>query len=221
MDISVIIPCYNQAEYLPDCIESVLGQTVQPKEIIVIDDGSTDNTQDVAHKYPVKLIRQVNKGLPSARNTGIMNSTGDYILPLDADDMLLDTCIEKMTEAIKVHGSDVIAPSFKTFGVNNGEVILAGIPGLKDFATANRLPYFCAIKKSVLLEVGGYSPRMYWGWEDFHLWMDIFKRGATLCCLQDILVLYRTKEHSMIHVADAHSAELLAQMRKDHPIVYA
>src|SRR3990167_2888452 len=83
--ISVIIPSYNQASYLPDAIESVLTQKVAPHEIIVVDDGSTDGSLEIARKYAVKVIVQVNKGLPSARNTGIMNATGDYILPLDAE----------------------------------------------------------------------------------------------------------------------------------------
>lgn len=219
MSISIIIPCYNQAEYLPDAIESALAQTVKA-EIIVINDGSTDNTLEVARRYPVKVINQVNKGLASARNTGIMNAGGDYILPLDADDLLLENCIEKMEEAIAKHKPDIIAPSFKTFGINNGEIILQAIPTLKDFLAGNRIGYFSAVKKSVLLSVGGYNPKMTWGWEDWDLWLDLFKRQHSLCILSEILVLYRTKEHSMIHDADAHGEELHAQLRKNHPELY-
>ena len=220
MKFSCGIPCYNQAEYLSDAIESALHQTV-PCEIIVVNDGSTDATKEIAEKYPVKLINQTNKGLASARNTAIMNMTGDYFLPLDADDILLENCVEKMQEATKEHNyPDVIGPSFKCFGVQNEENIRNGIPSLEDFKTANRLPYFSAIKKSVLLEIGGYSPKMTWGWEDYDLWLDIFKRGKSLCILQDVLVLYRVKEHSMIHDANAHSDELWTQMKKNHPTFF-
>ena len=79
--ISVVIPCFEQAQYLSECIESVLAQTYKPHEIIVINDGSQDETRYVAMQYPVRYIEQVNKGLASARNTGIMNATGDYIFP--------------------------------------------------------------------------------------------------------------------------------------------
>ena len=86
--ISIIIPCYNQAEYLPQAIESALNQkTGEDFEVIVVNDGSTDNSLEIAKSYKgIKVISQVNKGLSSARNTGIMNAIGDYILFLDADD---------------------------------------------------------------------------------------------------------------------------------------
>jgi glycosyltransferase involved in cell wall biosynthesis len=88
--VSVIIPCYNHGYYLAEAIESVRTQSYPHKEIIVIDDGSTDNTQSVAQKYEdVTYIYQPNKGLSSARNTGILHSTGDYLVFLDADDLLL------------------------------------------------------------------------------------------------------------------------------------
>jgi glycosyltransferase involved in cell wall biosynthesis len=221
MNISVVIPVYNQAEYLPDAIESVLAQTVKPKEIIVVNDGSTDDSLQVAKKYPVKVINQVNKGLPSARNTGIMNMKGTHFFPLDADDILKENCIEKLSEAIKEHNADVTAPSFKAFGVFNEDKILNGIPTIEDFKTGNRLPYFSVIKKSVLLSIGGYNPKMVYGYEDYDLWLDIFKRKHSLCVLQDILVLYRTKEKSMLTNSIAHHDELIAQMKLNHPTVYA
>lgn len=220
--ISVGISSYNQQDYLPDAIESVLAQTV-PCEIIVVNDGSTDNSLEIAKSYEskgVKVIDQVNKGLASARNTAIMNMTGDYYLPLDADDMLLENCIEKMEIAIRETKSDVIAPSFKMFGTVNQEVILDTIPTLDEFKVSNRIPYFSAIKKELLLEVGGYQPKMKWGYEDFHIWIDIFKRQHGMCMLQEVLVLYRTKEFSMINVANEHHGELMDQMRRDHPTVY-
>ena len=87
--VSVIIPCYNHAHFLPEAIESVLQQTYAAIEIIVVDDGSVDDTRKVAQSYPeVKYIYQQNKGLSSARNTGIDNSEGSYLVFLDADDWL-------------------------------------------------------------------------------------------------------------------------------------
>jgi glycosyltransferase involved in cell wall biosynthesis len=87
--VSVIIPCYNHGQYLPQAIESVLNQTQQNTEIIVVDDGSTDNTPDVCKNYPgVKYVRTNRLGLSGARNTGIRYSTGSFLVFLDADDYL-------------------------------------------------------------------------------------------------------------------------------------
>ncbi|MBD0374361.1 MAG: glycosyltransferase [Flavisolibacter sp.] len=87
--VSVIIPCYNQGQYLAKAIESVLAQSHKDYEIIVVDDGSTDHTKEVAAQYSVKYIYQSNKGPSAARNKGIHNSSGNYIVFLDADDWLL------------------------------------------------------------------------------------------------------------------------------------
>ena len=93
--VSVIIPCYNHAHYLPTAVESVINQSHPAVEIVVVDDGSTDNTKQVAQSYPqVKYIWEKNQGLPASRSTGIRNSTGDYIAFLDADDWLYTDAIK-------------------------------------------------------------------------------------------------------------------------------
>jgi glycosyltransferase involved in cell wall biosynthesis len=93
--VSVIIPCYNQAHFLGEAIESVLKQTYPHFEVVVIDDGSTDNTSEVAARYPgVRCIRQENRGPAGARNTGIWRSNGSYLVFLDADDRLLPNALE-------------------------------------------------------------------------------------------------------------------------------
>ena len=85
--VSVIIPCYNQAHYLGEAIASVLGQTHAHYEIIVVDDGSTDDTERVAARHTgVRCLRKKNGGLAAARNTGLRASKGDYVVFLDADD---------------------------------------------------------------------------------------------------------------------------------------
>lgn len=218
--ISVVIPCWNQAQYLPEAIESCLNQTVVP-EIIVINDGSPDNTKEVAERYPVKIINQINKGLASARNTGIMNATGDYILPLDADDMLLLGALETLQKAIDETHNDIIAPEFATFGESESVFRYETIPTLDQFKVANRLPYFCAIKKEALLEIGGYQPKMTQGWEDLALWFDLLKRGKTITLVRECLVLYRIKKESMITEANRHSEELWAQIKKDHHDIFS
>src|SRR3990167_10239732 len=174
--ISVVVPCFNQSQYLAECIESVLAQTHKPHEIIVISDGSQDETRYIAKQYPeVKYIEQVNKGLASARNTGIMNMTGDWFYPLDSDDKMLENCLKVISDTITNNpDADIVAPSFNCFGKYDSEVILMPNPQLQDFKFVNgqpqnRIGYFSAIKKEALLEVGGYNPKMIWGYEDYDL----------------------------------------------------
>lgn len=218
MKVSIIIPCFQQAEYLADAIESALRQSYKNIEVIVINDGSPDGTSEIAKRYPVKLINQKNRGLASARNTGIMNSSGDYIFPLDADDVLVDNCIEKIVEVARETNADIVAPSIRTFGLSREDVILMKSPQLKDFKEGNRLAYCSAIKRDVLLECGGYSSRMDKGWEDLHLWYDLLTRGKKIVTISEPLVLYRTKKDSMwTDARDNYAPQLQAQIDKDFP----
>ena len=92
--VSVIIPTFNRAKLVQRAIKSVLNQTIKPYEIIVVDDGSTDDTLEVLKNYPIKVLTQKNKGVSSARNLGIKNATGDIIALLDSDDEWLPKKIE-------------------------------------------------------------------------------------------------------------------------------
>jgi len=228
-NISVVIPSYNQSEYLEDAIESVYNQIMPPLEILVVDDGSSDDSLEVARRYefkefpgiesPVRVISQVNKGLPSARNTGIMNAQGDYIQFLDADDMLKENAIARINQEIMSTNADIVAPSFKEFGKSDREIILGGFT-MDDLKVANRIGYFSCVRKSALLEVGGYNPKMKWGWEDWDLWFDLWKRGKTIAVIQEVLVMYRVKEKSMIYESNKHAEELFAQIKVNHPNIF-
>jgi glycosyltransferase involved in cell wall biosynthesis len=97
--VSVIIPCYNQGRYLDDAITSVLVQTYQNFEILIVDDGSTEpETIEILQDYQqpkTRIIRTENQGVATARNLGIAQAQGTYILPLDADDKIADSYLEK------------------------------------------------------------------------------------------------------------------------------
>jgi glycosyltransferase involved in cell wall biosynthesis len=102
--VSVIIPCYNQAHYLVDAIESALAQTHPRVQIVVVDDGSVDNTAEVALHYPdVCFVRQPNQGLGNARNAGFRSSSGEYVAFLDADDRLRPTAAETHLQCFAEH----------------------------------------------------------------------------------------------------------------------
>lgn len=225
MRFSIIVPTYGQQEYLPDTLDSILDQTFKDYEVIIVNDGSPDHSKEIAENYAkvhgskvFKVINQVNKGLASARNTGILNAKGQYVLPLDSDDILLEKCLEEMNKAIKQSDADIVVPSFKHFGILNTLLTVDPQPTIEKFKNlGNLFPYFCAIKREALLECGGYQPKMTWGFEDYHLWFDLLSRGKTVCIIQQPLVLYRTKENSMLTEANKHAGELMQQIIKDFP----
>ena len=102
--VSIIIPCYNQAHFLSEAIESARRQTFSNVEIVVVDDGSTDNTSEVARSYSeVQCVRQPNRGLSAARNAGLRQSKGSLLVFLDADDRLLPNAVEAGENALNAH----------------------------------------------------------------------------------------------------------------------
>ena len=102
--VSVIIPCYNQSQFLSDAIESVLRQTYSPCEMIVVNDGSADDTSEVAARYPgVRCVTQENQGLSAARNTGLGSINGSFLVFLDSDDRLLPNGIESGITCLNAH----------------------------------------------------------------------------------------------------------------------
>lgn len=108
--VSVVIPCYNHGRYLAEAIESVLAQSWRDVETIVVDDGSTDDTGAVAARYDnVRYVRQDNRGLAAARNTGARESSGDYLIFLDADDKLTSTAVESGLECHRANPGSGLA----------------------------------------------------------------------------------------------------------------
>ena len=127
--VTVIIPVYNVEMYLPLCINSILNQTYQNLEIILIDDGSTDDSPGICDTYAlkdnrIKVIHQQNQGAAVARNTGLENATGEYIVFVDSDDFINEKMIEKLYIALKQTDSDLSICNFKYTSENGKEIDL-------------------------------------------------------------------------------------------------
>lgn len=213
--VSIIIPCYKQAEFLEDAIISCLDQTVLPKEIIVINDGSPDNTSEIAKRHPVTLIETTNNGLSAARNIGIKTSTGTHIICLDADDTLDSQFIEKLTKIT----ADIVCPTLKEFGDSNNvwKPPLQN-PKFEDFMRSNKI--FCAalFKRIIWENIGGYDENLKHGYEDWDFWIRATKAGFKVSTTTDILFNYRKHGHSMVSDAKLHHAENVAYIvRKNRP----
>lgn len=199
--ISVIVPCYNQAQYLDECLQSVLDQTYPNWECIIVNDGSPDNTEEVALEWTKKdsrfqYISKQNGGLSSARNAGIAEANGDWILPLDCDDKIGTRYLEYAQKEFD-KGYSIIYCDAEKFGHQNGKWILPPF-SLKNLAKTNII--FCTFffKKEDYKKIGGYDENMKVGLEDWEFVIHLAKQGKDVLKLDYTGFFYRTKESSMI-----------------------
>ncbi len=201
--VSIVIPCYNQANYLPEAIESALGQTYGNIEIVVVDDGSTaGSVLDVCRKYQeIVVVTQPNRGLPAARNTGIRQATGDWVMPLDADDKLIPQAVEKCAE--KMERCDMVGLSWQSFGIeaNTKYRVNEFHLNLESFLKQNRIPCTSVFKKSDWLKIGGYDELMRNGFEDWSFNLSMLEAGVRVQAVTDCFpLLYRQHPSSMTRV---------------------
>ena len=206
--VSIVIPCYGQAEFLSDAIESALAQT-HPCEVIVVDDGSPDDTAGVARRYPVRLIRQKNQGLSAARNAGIAQATGRSILPLDADDMLVPNAVERM---LRASTGGIVRSHMQEFGDSDRLVKLPSGTAITDFISGNRACCASMFPRRAWERVGGYDESMLDGYEDWDFWVRLVAHKYQVATVPDALLLYRKHGTTMISTSRERHADIYAYM---------
>ena len=197
--ISIIVPCYNQAPYLDECLQSVLDQTYQNWECLIIDDGSLDDTEKIA-KYWIEKDRRFlyhkkqNGGVSSARNLGIKDSQGAWILPLDGDDKIgkdyLLSAVKKAEE-----GFDLVYCFADYFGVMNREFDLPDY-SFKELLKNNVI--FCsALFNKEKLNGLKYDENLIHGLEDWEFWISYLSQDdMKVFRLPETYFFYRIKEVS-------------------------
>ncbi len=210
--ISVIIPAYNSAQYLPEAIDSVLTQTHSGCEIIVVDDGSTDGTKIVCARYlneecsTVKYVYQDNQGLPAARNRGVEASSGKYLVFLDSDDCLLPSAIEIGLQALQEHPEAgyvfgrYLYQLARTDGTFITENTFEHQPPIASYASIladqHRTQCACVMfRREVFEAVGGYN-RELWALEDIDLLLRI-AQNFPIYYHQQIVSEYRIRDQNM------------------------
>jgi cellulose synthase/poly-beta-1,6-N-acetylglucosamine synthase-like glycosyltransferase len=202
--VSVVIPCFNQAHFLPEAIESVLGQTHAPMEVIVVDDGSEDNTDPVAGRYDaVRRLYQPNEGAPSARNRGLGECKGEFVLFLDSDDRLLPEAVESGLRALREQ-PDSGAAVGACRNIDAGGLPL-DVPGQPLIHSEHYLALLksCFIlsgssvlfRKSALQQVGGFDQGLALG-DDYDLYLRI-ARLHPLACHGQVVTEYRRHSQSL------------------------
>lgn len=214
--VSVIIPCYNAANYLPEAIESVLAQTYHDYEIIVVDDGSTDQTSDIITQYQSRLnyIYQKNMGVGAARNTGIRYAKGEYLVFLDADDILLKNKLQIQASYLDQNPniSVVTSPLYCFYEKDNGEEEIwkytvserikrsLGEPfhNIRIFSIQNIFPPIAnMVRVDCVREIGGFDiSRELMPLADWDLW---FRLGVVynFAYLDEFVAKYRILQNSM------------------------
>jgi glycosyltransferase involved in cell wall biosynthesis len=203
--VSVVIPAYNSMKYLPETVDSVLGQTFIDFEILIINDGSTDNICEwfTQIKDPrVKLISQENKGLSGARNTGIANAQGEYIAFLDADDLWEPSklekqvfCLDNNPEVGLVHTWMLLIDEHSQ---STGRVLKSNLEGYVWEKLLERNSIACPsviVRRSCLDIVGGFDPNLR-SVEDWDMWIRL-SRHYRFAAIQEPLAYYRQLSSSM------------------------
>ncbi len=224
--ISVITPAYNAAEFLPQTIEGVLGQTYKNLEMIIVDDGSTDATEDIIKKYPVKYIRIERSGGPATpRNVGIQHAKGKLIAFCDADDVWLPEKLKKQVWFMQKENLDLVGCDAKIIDESGNLIRPSYLGGWRlasgsVFGELYRNNFIIAssvlVKKKCLDAVGNMD-RSLEGAEDYDLWLRIASRFR-LGSLPEQLLLYRERagSHSDMRIERSYQV-VLNTLRKNMP----
>jgi glycosyltransferase involved in cell wall biosynthesis len=214
--VSIVIPAYNSANYLPQALDSVLNQTFRDYEIIVVDDGSTDETEQVLAPYRglIRYIRKENGGPASARNAGIRQASGEYIAFLDADDIWLPDKLQSQIDFISKNPDLHVLftdcaifdqHGFVTSSIKENHNISARIT-FQDLLTKHFVPMSSIIVKRACLDEIGLFDESLTGAEDYNLYLRLAQKFQ-FGYLDKVLVYHRKHENSL--------SEDLEQMRRD------
>ena len=215
-EISVIIPCFNQAEYLKDSIGSILAQTFEDWECIIINDGSTDNTEEIALAYcsvdnRFVYVKKENGGPSSSKNVGIRQSKGNYIQLLDADDVIDKNKFEKQLALLKNTSNNALSycdyftskdsdlsescperyvnPRFKS---KNYQLEL-----IRNWELSLSIPCHCYLfKYQIFKEKNIFFDEKLMNHEDWDCWMSIFSLKPEIYFVDQILATYRIRSNS-------------------------
>jgi glycosyltransferase involved in cell wall biosynthesis len=197
--ISVIIPTYNYAHFISEAIESVLAQTYRDFEIVVVDDGSTDDTQQVVSRFPqLRYIYQTNKGIAAARNAGLLTSHGEYVVFLDADDRLSSNCLEVGINCLETNRALAFVSGQWEKITADGKA-LPPIPAIcvkqdhyRAFLDFNYIGTVGQVmfRRSVLEAVNGFDPSVP-GCDDIELYLRI-SRDYPVDCHSKIVAQHRS-----------------------------
>ena len=198
--VSVVIPCYNDKDYIEEAVQSVLNQTFQDFEIFIVDDGSNAATKKVLANIKnekLQIITQTNQGSSKARNSGFKAVNSEYVLVLDGDDTVDAIFLEKAVVILDGNQKIGAVSSYCTLFIKKEQVVHKHLPkggGVVDFLFNNNSVSFALIRKKCWEEIGGYDEQMKNGFEDWEFWISLTKRNWTIYIIPEFLFNYRQKK---------------------------
>lgn len=202
--ISIIVPCYNLAQYLDEALQSVFDQTYTNWECIIVNDGSPDDTEYVANKWIAKDSRFVylfkeNGGVSSARNLGINKAKGVYVIPLDADNKLRPEFIKRSISFFYLNSNvDVVYGNMQLFGNENSKRKSKPFD-MSEMVLNNYIDNCACFRKSIWETLGGYDVNMpIYGFEDWDLWLRMGVHGCKFQYVDEVLFDYRVRDNSLL-----------------------
>ena len=228
--VSVIVPCYNMSAYLEETLRSIVASDYRPLEVIVIDDGSTDGSADKAEAFfsnlqtlnlqtlNCHLLRTANGGVSAARNNGLQQAQGKYILPVDADDRISPTFISHAVEAMEQHPElKVVYPRAEFFGDRSGEWKLPPYsPEL--LARKNMIPATALFRREDALAFGGYCTDDIFR-EDWDFWLSMLEKDMGTPCvlrLDEVGFYYRIRSGSRRSITSAQKRRMIDLINRRH-----
>ena len=223
--LSVVIPCYNDAEFIQQSVKSALNQTYQNKEVIVVDDGSNLETKQVLKSLEsriTKLITQENKGQSSARNVGIKNAKGKYILVLDSDDFFERSFCEKAVNIMSASkNTKLVSCYINIIEEDKFKIIYKPSGGnLKNMLLNNAAFGSLMFRKEDWISIAGYDEAMRNGFEDWEFYIRLLKNGGNAHIMKEPLFNYRRRLNSTTTKANAIKFDLLKFIYLKHMDLY-
>lgn len=205
MSISVVIPTHNRSHFISETLESVFAQTLQPDEVLVIDDGSTDDTAAIAESYAprVRVFRRTNQRQAAARNFGVRQASSEWIAFLDDDDLWEPNKLERQMEELIRHPEADLCYTGRSLLVQRGDTTTIGkvvyAPSAKDirkalFEGCAFFPSCVLIRRATYLEMNGFDPNFRVCCEDYELWLKLLHAGIKFAGCREPLLRYRLHE---------------------------
>lgn len=211
--ISVVIPVYNASKYVTRTLESVICQTYENIEILLIDDCSTDNSVEILRDYEKRDSRikvftsEKNQGVAAVRNRGIQAAKGEYIALLDSDDIWVDTKLEKQIESLRRTGAQISYCSYSFTDENDNEILRPFIvpekTTYKQMLYCNYMSCSTVLIEASLLKKHPFKREFYH--EDYVLWLELLSIPTTNVGIKEVLAYYRqvsgSRSHNKINAA--------------------
>lgn len=216
--VSVIVPMYNAAPYIGEALESILRSTYRPIEVVVMDDGSTDEGLSIAKAFSqtnpeIRVLQQANQGVSAARNHAIDHAHGEWILPVDADDKISKDYIARAVDAIE-EDVRVIGCRAMYFGDKEGEWHLPSYsPEL--LARKNMIHVSSLFRKADWKRVGGFCEEDIYR-EDWDFWLSIMELGGRYIRLDEIGLFYRAHAKGRRHLAKSQKRLIVDAINRRH-----